>query len=274
MPTSPAQPVAPASTTPVDQRPRHAARSSGTLVRVTPILAVVSIAALALLVPTAPLLGLLLIAALLGGAVAFIVRSGRVDRDERTTLDDLEAAGYVVLHDRAAPGFAGTVRRLVIGPSGVYLVEMVDAAGRVRVRGDAVVVSGRSLALGPRLQGQLRAVSSALAPQLAAAGARVTPLVCIRRAELPLFRRSVAGIPLLPEGRTVRRIADAPTVMDEATVAWIADLARSTMPPVGRVARDQDTGEHVTRRSAPARARVRTKTGADAEPLTEAPSPA
>ena len=153
---------------------RTGTRPRGPLARLVPLAGIVSIAALALLVPTAPLLGLLLIAAILGGVVAVLVRRSRLDRDERITLDDLAAAGYVILHDRAAPGFAGTVRRLVIGPGGVYLVEMVDVAGRVRVRGDAVVVGGRSLALGPRLQGQLRAVSSALAPQLAGGRVRVT----------------------------------------------------------------------------------------------------
>jgi hypothetical protein len=248
----------------------------GRLARTTPVVVVVAIGALALLVPTAPLLGLLLLAALLGTAVALVLRRSRLDRDERTTLDDLVAAGYVVLHDRAAPGFAGIVRRLVIGPSGVFLVEMVDVAGRVRVRGDAVVVGGRSLALGPRLQGQLRAVSSALAPQLTAAGVRVTPLICMRRAELPLFRRSVAGIPLVREARAVRRITEAPPLLDEATVAWVADLARSTMPPVGRTARAQDANDD-DRPRRPQRSAARTRQTAPegaGEPLTEAPSPA
>lgn len=242
------------------------------LARLVPLVAIVSIAALALLVPTAPLLGLLLVAAILGGVVAVLVRRSRLDRDERTTLDDLMAAGYVVLHDRAAPGFAGTVRRLVIGPGGVFLVEMVDVAGRVRVRGDAVVVGGRSLALGPRLQGQMRAVSQALAPQLSVVDVRVTPLICMRRAELPLLRRSVAGIPLLREARAVRRIADAPTILDDATVALVADLARSTMPPVGRTAQDPETG-HGERRRVPRSGANRSRVdGGDA--LSEAPSPA
>jgi hypothetical protein len=239
---------------------------------VVPVAAIASIAALALLVPTAPLLGLLLVAAILGGVVALLVKGSRQDRDERTTLDDLAAAGYVVLHDRAAPGFAGTVRRLVIGPGGVFLVELVDVAGRVRVRGDAVVVGGRSLALGPRLQGQLRAVSQALAPQLAAMDVRVTPLVCMRRAELPLLRRSVAGIPLLREARATRRIADAPTILDEASVALVADLARSTMPPVGQTARDLESRDG-SRRRAPRPGAARSRADG-AETLTEAPSPA
>jgi hypothetical protein len=277
MPTSVVRPDVPASpalaTDPVS---RGATRTSGVASRALPVVAVVSIAALALLVPTAPLLGLLLLAAVLGGAVALVARRGRIDRDERTTLDDLTGAGYVVLHDRAAPGFAGTVRRLVIGPGGVFLVEMVDAAGRVRVRGDAVVVGGRSLALGPRLQGQLRAVSSALAPQLAAADARVTPIICMRRAELPLLRRSVAGIPLLREARAVRRIVESPSVMDAATVAWIADLARSTMPPVGRAARDQEASEDRPRRVSRAASLTRPLAGTEVtgDPLSEAPSPA
>lgn len=272
MPGTPGEMAAPA---PSDaQRARPATRSgSGTLTRVVLLLAVGSVAALALLVPTTPLLGVLLVAAILGAVVAVLVRRSRRDLDERTSLDDLAAAGYEVLRDRAAPGFAGTVRRLVIGPAGVFLVEMVDVGGRVRVRGDSVVVGGRSLALGSRLQGQLRAVSAALAPQLTAAGAHVTPLVCMRRAELPLFRRSVAGIPLLREGGVVRRIASSPSVMDEATVAWIADLARSTMPPVGRARDDSETGDG-TRRRRRITSRKRVPGGDGVEPLTEAPSPA
>jgi hypothetical protein len=154
----------------------------------------------------------------------------------------------------------------------VFLVEMVDVAGRVRVRGDAVVVGGRSLALGPRLQGQLRAVSQALAPQLAVMDVRVIPLICMRRGELPLLRRSVAGIPLLREARAARRIAESPPVLDEASVALVAELARSTMPPVGRSARDQETRDGERRRTPrPGAARSRTDS---AEALTEAPSPA
>jgi hypothetical protein len=273
MPTSPAPAEGPASPR-GDAQPEASAirRPRPTLARLVPLAAIVSIAALALLVPTAPLLGLLLVAAILGSVVAVLLRRSRLDRDERTTLDDLAAAGYVVLHDRAAPGFAGTVRRLLIGPGGVFLVDMVDVAGRVRVRGDAVVVGSRSLALGPRLQGQLRAVSQALAPQLAVMDVRVTPLICMRRAELPLLRRSVAGIPLLREARAARRIAGSPTILDEASVALVAELARSTMPPVGRSARDQEARNGERRRAPrPGTARSRVD-GSDA--LTEAPSPA
>lgn len=255
---------------------RDALRGSGSAARVVLLLAVGSVVALALLVPTAPLLGLLLVTGILLLAVWVLMRHARRGTVERTTLDDLTAAGYQVLHDRVAPGFAGTVRRLAIGPAGVFLVEMVDVAGRVRVRGDGVVVGGRSLALGSRLQGQLRAVSSALAPQLTAAGAHVTPLICMRHGELPVFRRSVAGIPLLREEGVVRRIIAAPSVMDEGTVAWIADLARSTMPPVGRTASDRDPDEGARR--PPQRTTVaRTRPGGTdgtTEPLGEAPSPA
>ena len=239
------------------------------------MMALAAIAALALLVPTTPLLGLLLVAAILGGAVAVVVRQGRRERDEHASLDDLEGAGYVVLHDRLAPGLAGTVRRLIVGPSGVFLVELSDDVGRVRVRGDAIIVGGRSLALGARLHGQLRAVSAALAPQLAAAGARVTPLICMRRAELPVFRRRVAGIPLLREAGLVQRILEAPSVMDEATASWIADLARSTMPAVRRTPQaDGDAqGSDTPRRVALGRAR--SEAAADAgESLSEVASPA
>lgn len=277
MPTTRVPPAGAATTRPGDTAGRRTgARATRSFTRVVLVLAAASIAALALLVPTAPLLGLLLVAAILGGAVAILVRPSRQDHDARVSLDDLSAAGYVVLHDRAAPGLAGTVRRLVIGRSGVFLVEMIDVTGRVRVRGDAVIVGGRSLALGPRLQGQIRAVSAALAPQLTSAGVPVTPLICMPRAELPLFRRSVAGIPLSREAGVVHRIGGAPSVMDDATVAWVADLARSTMPPVGRVAHDEDAGDGAPRRSRRAASARSRALVADplADPLSEAPSPA
>ncbi|MEZ4596635.1 MAG: hypothetical protein R3C32_07200 [Chloroflexota bacterium] len=168
MPTSQAAPVAPADTV-ASQRPARqgGVLASGPRARAVLVLAVLAVAALVLLVPTAPLLGLLLVAAILGAVVAVLVSHVRRDHDERTTLDDLASVGYVVLHDRAAPGFAGAVRRLAIGPAGVFLVEVVDVAGRVRVQGDSVVVGSRSLARSARgIQGQMRAVSSALAPRL------------------------------------------------------------------------------------------------------------
>jgi hypothetical protein len=279
-PTSRAMPEGPATPRPGRRARRGASRGARARARTTTLLltAAVAIGALALLVPTTPLLGLLLIAAILAGVVATLVRHARREHDEHVTLDDLAAAGYTVLHDRVAPGYAGTVRRLIIGPAGVFLVEVNDDAGRVRVRGTGVYVGGRSMALGPRLQGQLRAVSAALAPQLTAAGARVTPLICMRRAELPLFRRHVAGIPLLREPGLVRRIVEAPSVMDEATASWIADLARSTMPAVGRAAQadaDDDQGAGRPRRTGPIRAR-QTPAGeaTPADALSEAPSPA
>jgi hypothetical protein len=243
--------------------------------RVVLVLALVAIAALALLVDTAPLLGLLLVASILAGVVAVLVRHGRREREERATLDDLSGAGYEVLHDRVAPGLAGTVRRLVVGPAGVFLVELNDDPGRVRVRGDVIIVGGRSLALGLRLQGQLRAVSAALAPQLTAAGAHVTPLICMRRAELPLFRRSVAGIPVLREAGLVHRILEAPSVMDEATAAWIADLARTTMPAIRRGSQADMEAPEGGRPRRVTLARTRAEVAGDAaDGLSEAPSPA
>jgi hypothetical protein len=253
---------------------RQTSRGAGLSTRVVLLLALAAIGALALLVDTAPLLGLLLVAAILAGVVAVLVRHSRREHDDRVTLDDLTTAGYEVLHDRVAPGLAGTVRRLVIGPAGVFLVELNDDPGRVRVRGDVIIVGGRSLALGTRLQGQLRAVSAALAPQLTAAGAHVTPLICMRRAELPLFRRRVAGIPVLREAGLVDRIIHAPSLMDEATVAWIADLARSTMPAVRRVAEpDSDAAQSVRPRRALGRGRAEAAVEST-EALSEAPSPA
>ena len=58
----------------------------------------------------------------------------------------------------------------------------------------------------------------------------VVPLICMRRAELPLIGRTVAGIPMLREAQLEHRIATAAPVLDALTVARLGDLVERTMP--------------------------------------------
>ncbi len=196
--------------------------------------AIGAVAVLVLLMPATPLVAFVLIAAISLGVVAALVRRAE---DRRTTGDSLErltGKGYLVLADRRSPGLTGIIGHLVIGPGGVFVVETRNHPGRVRIRGDQLIVGSHSHDVATHLRAQVAAVSATFAPTLAGTRARVEPIVCMRQAELPLLHHAVAGIPLLRESQLAGRIGRASQVLDSATVARLGELADEAMPQVTR----------------------------------------
>lgn len=192
--------------------------------------AVCAIAVLVLLTPATPLAGFVLTAAIVLGVVAVLVRRNEERRNSGATLERLSSLGYLVLRDRVSPGLTGTIGRLVIGPGGVFVIEVRDHGGRVRVRGDRLVVGNRSHEVSNQLRAQVSAVAAALEPVLDGTRGTVVPLICMRRAEMPLIGRTVAGIPMLRESQLEQRIATSAHVLDALAIARLGDLAERTMP--------------------------------------------
>ena len=128
--------------------------------------AVGAIAVLVLLMPTTPLVGFVLMAAVVLGVVAVLVRRAEDHRNSGATLEQLSSQGYLVLRDRVSPGLTGTIGRLVIGPGGVFVIETRDHTGRVRVRGDRLVVGHHSHDVASQLRAQVAAVAATLEPVL------------------------------------------------------------------------------------------------------------
>ena len=77
--------------------------------------------------------------------------------------------------------------------------------GRVRIRGDQLIIGRLSHSVAGQLRAQVAAVATTLSPILDGSGATVVPLICMRYAEMPLLHRTVAGIPLLEESQLERR---------------------------------------------------------------------
>ena len=184
-------------------------RSAGTtrVSRVVLLSAIAAVAVLVLLLPVTPLVGIVLLSSISLGVVATLVRRGEDRRSTGETLEGLGTKGYLLLADRVAPGLTGTIRHLVIGPGGVFVVETRDQPGRVRIRGDQLIIGRLSHSVASQLRAQVGAVATTLAPILDGTGATVVPLICMRHAEMPLLHRSVAGIPLLRESQLERRIS-------------------------------------------------------------------
>jgi hypothetical protein len=151
--------------------------------------------------------------------------------EERTAtyLDPLAREGFVIFHDRKIPMSVANIDHIVIGPTGVYVVETKNISGAFRIRGDEVQIGGRRVALVEEVRLEVEATWNALASVLAPRGLRVTPIVCAHRAELPLFRRHVGGIRILSGRGLPRYIRGQPTVLSTAEVQDLKRLLARTL---------------------------------------------
>lgn len=130
------------------------------------------------------------------GTSAHIVAYGKGAEGERRTGGSLQKLpDYSVLHDRKIPGSRANIDHIAIGPGGVFVIETKNYSGKVTVRGDDLLVSGRKrTAIIEQTWREAVAVQGVLAPELARLGLDVTPILCIHGAELPWSRTTVQGV--------------------------------------------------------------------------------
>jgi hypothetical protein len=112
-----------------------------------------------------------------------------VEGERRTAqlLAPLRNLGWTVLHDRRIPGSAANVDHLVVGPSGVWVVDSKLWQGRVKVMGDGRLWYGRRC-----LDDDLRVlrwatgeVGRALGVRKHAAPVPIHSVLCVHGARLP-----------------------------------------------------------------------------------------
>jgi ssDNA-binding Zn-finger/Zn-ribbon topoisomerase 1 len=155
--------------------------------------------------------------------------------EERTAdyLDPLASEGFVIFHDRKIPLSRANVDHIVIGPTGVFVVETKNVAGDFRVRGDDVRIGGRRVAVVDEVRREVDATWNAVAPVLAPKGLRVVPVVCAHRADLPFFRRSVAGIRIVSGRGLARYIRGQPKVLSAPEIQELRRLLVRALPGKG-----------------------------------------
>ncbi len=141
-------------------------------------------------------------------------------------LDQLEQDGFRVLHDRRRPGGRDNIDHIVIGPTGVFVVETKHYAATVRVRGGELFIAGRRKpGFVDQVLRQIESVSGVL-------GVPVTGLICVVDGEFPLFGSTrVGGIDVVPPTRLARLIHRAPLVWDPFEVERVSALAAAALPP-------------------------------------------
>jgi len=214
--------------------------------------------------------GAVIVLALLGGALAVWLWSSlqggrrsaprawrRIAHGERrtgTVLDRLSDHGWQVLHDRSAPGCRAGIGHLVIGPTGVFVVESKNLRRLLAWRpGEGWAYGERLLAslLGPT-RSAVGSVNQALADVLAPLRVVARPVWCVH-GPLVLPRRElmVEEVLLVGPRRVARTLAGGPSRLGPDAVAAIAAAAADRLPPAGQ---PRPAGPEAVRRPA-ARAR-------------------
>lgn len=177
------------------------------------------------------------------GAGAVLIYQWRAERaaswaaaEHRMTrlLAPLTHHGHVVLEDRALPGTRAHLDHLVIGPSGVIVVDsknwqhkrvVTGARGRIHIGR----VSGRTAVRTAVFESGL--VHDALARELGRA-VPVDAVLAVHGARLPNWRSpSVNGIPLVKAAKVRHWIQARPTELSGTEVAEISEAAERIFMP-------------------------------------------
>lgn len=155
-------------------------------------------------------------------------------KGERRTariLARLEHDGFVAFHDLAVPGSPANVDHLVVGPTGVFVIDSKFYRGVVRMGLDGRLwYGGRSL---DRVLGTLwweaQQVAEALAggPEI-----HVFPVLCMHEARLPwLEELTVDGIPVLAGSALELALRTPRQPLTPAQVAWLCGQVRAGFRP-------------------------------------------
>jgi hypothetical protein len=115
-------------------------------------------------------------------------------------LDGLQRHCYVVLHDLAVPGSSANIDHLVIGPTGVWVIDAKNYNGRL-------TWSKGTLWHGRYPLTKKLGVSAWEADSVATAlGARVIPILCVLGASLPQPQMRVDGVLGISGGQRLWRV--------------------------------------------------------------------
>lgn len=134
-----------------------------------------------------------------------------------------------MLHDRRVPGSRANVDHLVIGRSGVWVVDSKAYRAPVDVGWRSVRVGGRRMDTAP-VAWEAQVVADRLE-------AEVTPIVAVHAVGLPRRGRRCAGVKVVPAKRLVSRIRRGRRRLTRDQTAYLAARAERTFVPAAHPAR-------------------------------------
>lgn len=160
-------------------------------------------------------------------------RGAEGERRTAGLLVPLRHLGWTVLHDRRIPGSAANVDHLVIGPSGVWVVDSKSWRGRIKVLGDGRLWYGRRC-----LDGDLRVlcweaseIGRALGGQgFAGEPLPIHPVLCIHGARLPREQLRFDNVTLMSPKALLHVLTSAAHCLTMAEVEGLAMRAKTSVP--------------------------------------------
>jgi hypothetical protein len=152
-------------------------------------------------------------------------RGAHGERHTARLLDRLTRDGYVVFHDLAVPDSPANVDHLVIGPSGVFVIDSKQWTGSVHQGADGLAWHNHY-----RLDRTLETVRWEAETIGRLLGTRTAALLCIHGAHVHGGGRHAHGVAIVPAGR-LRDALGQDRVLSDADVQLLATTARLRLRP-------------------------------------------
>jgi hypothetical protein len=152
-------------------------------------------------------------------------RGAHGERRTARLLDRLVCDGYVVFHDLAVPGSPANVDHLVIGPSGVFMIDSKQWSGSVHQDADGLAWHNhyrldRTL---ETIRWEARAISRLL-------GTRTAAVVCVHGAHVHGDGLEAQGVAVVP-AHLLHGALGFDRVLSDADVALLATTAWTSLRP-------------------------------------------
>jgi hypothetical protein len=152
-------------------------------------------------------------------------RGAHGERQTARLLDRLGRDGYVVFHDLAMPDSPANVDHLVIGPSGVFVIDSKQWTGRVHQGAEGLVWHNHY-----RLDRTLATVRWQAETLGRLLGIPVAPLVCVHGAHVQGGGLEAQGVAIVPAA-LLRSALGNERVMSEVDVELLAATAWTILRP-------------------------------------------
>jgi Nuclease-related domain len=196
-------------------------------------------AGIATTVLTSPLPGMarLIASLLVAGVVGWRLRfrasaeasawrqGARGERHTARRLRGLERRGYVVFHDLAMPGSRANIDHLLIGPTGVFVIDSKQYSGRIQQTPDGRVWHNHY-----PMDEQLATVRAEASSVQAILGAAVIPLLCVHGASVQWGGLHAQGVAIVPAGQLGTALG-ADAVLSAEQVAILAGTTQARLHP-------------------------------------------
>jgi hypothetical protein len=152
-------------------------------------------------------------------------RGARGERRTARLLDRLGRDGYVVLHDLAMPGSPANIDHLVVGPSGVFVIDSKQWTGQVCQSADGLIWHNHH-----RLDRTLATICWQALTLGQLLGIPVAPLLCVHDAHVQGGGLRAQGVAIVPP-TLLRSALGFDRVLADADVALYAATAKARLRP-------------------------------------------